>query len=110
MFAAIMTIYFLIGLAHWCAHLTQCDSCKEFCKTVVLGSFFFFIEGAPYVIGWPAEVLGYIRDWNKSSEVLPKYTAIRIEKRNDESAEDFQNRIGEEVIKAKQEFEKKYGK
>lgn len=55
MFDAI-TIFLLIGLAHWVSHLVQCQDCQK----TFHGNTKFVLDGIVLVFGWPMHAAEYI--------------------------------------------------
>ncbi len=53
-----ITIFILIGAAHWAAHVLGCRSCRAF----FLGLGVFILEGVVHVFGWPMHAAQYLVD------------------------------------------------
>lgn len=51
-----ITIFLLIGVARWAAHIFECDACQ----VMVRGNAFFLLEAMTYVFGWPVRVAAYL--------------------------------------------------
>lgn len=107
-----ITIFVLIGVAHWAAHVMQCQSCRAALSVNAA----FALEGVIYVFGWPFHFTDYLVDLfgkprgtgltAEEAERIAKERidaffnnagAVRVTRNPDESDEAFNARIQKTV-------------
>lgn len=96
-----LVLYLLIGLARLCAHLLECQGCKD----TMQGLFKFYAESFIMVMIWPVSALTYLMQLSKKSpkeadDKELKTELVRITREEGESPEEFQNRIHETLMSA----------
>lgn len=104
----LVTVYILIGLAHWASHTLGCESCQN-----VLGGFLkAVLEGTVYVFGWPFTLIQYLVSPRQKQEELKKVqlatfstkpgapeVLFEVEQKSGESDDDFKKRLDSLVDK-----------
>jgi hypothetical protein len=71
-----LSIFLMVGLAHWAAHLLQGESCKR----TVWSNTTFLLVGAVQLFGWPIHACGYAVDLltKKAPSSLTIAEAVKI--------------------------------
>ncbi len=53
---SVVSIFLLIGLSHWAAHILECEGCKN----LAINNTRVVIEGVKYTFGWPIAFTRYL--------------------------------------------------
>ncbi len=112
----IITIYLLIGLAHWASHILGCENCRGTLSSVIVG----LLEGAVFVFGWPFTLIQYLLSRPKPQELkkvslaafsskpgVPE-TLFEVEQKPGEDEETFKKRLDALIDEHVADVRKKY--
>lgn len=94
---SVVTIYLLIGLAHWAAHLLQCDVCR---RTIRM-NIDLVLDGTVKTFGWPIQAIAYVNDMRKPRKPLPSMKDlgfVEVSIKPGESAAEFRKRIEDTIL------------